>query len=132
MPSTPAAEPTAQPTTPEVKTYDKYFRDGTLKPTAADTKLSGYHGGDEDDIMEKIIKEYSVNALDSTYNKTEQLMLSKKAARRAAEVALEACHKLTEAEVPAYIAKNFEPTFDYFDQNNEGFIRYEESFQFLR
>lgn len=94
----------AEAPTEEVKTYDKYFKDGTLKPTAADVKLSGYHGGDEDDIMEKIIKEYSVNALDSTMSKTEQLMLSKKGARRAAEVALEACHKLTEAEVPAYVA----------------------------
>ena len=55
-------------------------------------------------------------------------MLSKKAAKRAAEVALEACHKLKETEVPEYIAKNFETTFDYFDQNNQGFIRYEESF----
>ena len=78
--------------------------------------------------MEKVIKEYSVNAMDSTMNQTEQLMLSRKAAKRAAEVALEACHKLAESEVPAYIATNFDTTFDYFDQNNQGFIRYEESF----
>ena len=34
-------------------------------------KLSGYNGADEDEIMEKIIKNYSDTALDSGNNKTE-------------------------------------------------------------
>jgi hypothetical protein len=35
--------------------------------------------------------------------------------RRAAEVILEATHKLTKEQVPDYIAKNFEDAWNYFD-----------------
>ena len=42
-------------------------------------------------------------------------MLSKKGARRAAEVLLEACHKLPFEKVPAWISKNFDSSWNYYD-----------------
>lgn len=62
---------------------------------AGPAKLSGFNGGDEDDIMQKVLKKYSVNARDSTNNKTDQLLLAKDKAKRAGEIILEATHKLT-------------------------------------
>ena len=59
-------------------------------------------------------------------------MLSKKGARRAAEVLLEACHKLKRADVGSFVEKNFEDSWDHYDQNKEGWLRYEETFQFVR
>ena len=59
-------------------------------------------------------------------------MLNKEKAKRAAEVVLEAAHKLEEKDVPAWIAKNFDSTWDSYDQNSEGWIRYEESHTFMR
>jgi len=55
---------------------------------------------DEDEIIDKVLKKYTVPALDTTGNKTTQKMLAKKAGRRAAEVVLESTHKLTHAQVP--------------------------------
>lgn len=52
--------------TDETKTYPRKQR----KPTADDTKISGYNGADEDEIMDKVIKEYSDHAKDSTLNET--------------------------------------------------------------
>ena len=77
--------------------------------------MSGYNGSDEYEIMDKVLKEYSDYQIDSTFNKTKQLMLSKKGAKRAAEVLLEACHKLPFKDVPNWIAKNFESTWKYYD-----------------
>lgn len=39
-------------------------------PTKDDVKISGYNGADEDEIMDKVIKEYSDHAKDSTLNET--------------------------------------------------------------
>ena len=95
-------------------------------------KLSGHNGADEDEIMEKTIKKFSDFARDSTNNKTNQRMLSKKKARRVGEIVLEATHKLTHAQVPAWMKNNFQEAWEYFDQNNEGWIRYEEAHTFLK
>lgn len=78
-------------------------------------KLSGFHGGDEDDIMEKVLKKQCVNGRDSTNNKTSQLFLSKDKARRAGEIILEGAHKLSQQEVPAWMEKNFEKTWAKYD-----------------
>eukprot|EP00356_Strombidium_inclinatum_P008456 CAMPEP_0170498600 /NCGR_PEP_ID=MMETSP0208-20121228/28358_1 /TAXON_ID=197538 /ORGANISM="Strombidium inclinatum, Strain S3" /LENGTH=111 /DNA_ID=CAMNT_0010775825 /DNA_START=81 /DNA_END=416 /DNA_ORIENTATION=- len=86
-----------------------------VPPTKEDMHLSGYNGADEDEIMDKVIKQFSDQALDSTNNKSSQLMLSKKNARRVGEVSLEACHKLTASQVPSYIEQNFEQAWDHFD-----------------
>lgn len=59
-------------------------------------------------------------------------MLSKKKARRTAEVLLEACHKLKRQDVGSFVETNFESAWNHFDQNNEGWLRYEETFQFVR
>ena len=101
-------------------------------PTKDDMHLSGFNGGDEDEILEKIIKNFSTQGRDTTNNKTTQLMLSKANGKRAGEVALEACHKLKVAQVPQYIAQNFEAAWAHFDQNGEGWIRFEESHNFLK
>ena len=94
--------------------------------------ISGYHGGDEDEIMDKVFNKLCVPALDSTQNKTGQKLLMKKAGRRAAQILLEATHKLKEADVEPYVEKNFDSAWNYFDQNKEGWIRYEESHTFMR
>jgi len=82
--------------------------------------------------MDKVINEYSTFALDSTLNKTSQKLLSKEKARRAGEVILEAAHKLTEDQVPAWMDAHFEDSWKAFDQNNEGWLRYEECHTFMR
>ena len=35
------------------------YPNGELKPSKGDQKVSGYNGGDEDEIMEKVIKKFS-------------------------------------------------------------------------
>ena len=53
-------------------------------------------------------------------------------AKIAAGTILEAAHKLAPGEVPAYLDSNFEGSWNHFDQNKEGWIRYEESHTFQR
>ena len=102
------------------------------RPTKDSVKISGYNGADEDDIMDKVIKKLAVVGRDSTNNKTGQLFLSKDKARRAGEIILEATHKLKQEEVPAWMDKYFEDTWTHYDQNKEGYLRYEESHTFMR
>merc|ERR1740117_2749780 len=45
---------------------------------------------------------------------------------------LESAHKLMPKDVPAYLNKNFESAWNHFDQNHEGWIRYEETHTFQR
>lgn len=81
--------------TPTTGYDDTVFEDDEVKkPTVTDQEMSGYNGGDEYEIMDKVIKEYSNNAIDIYGNTNKQMLLSKKKARRTAEVLLEACHKL--------------------------------------
>ena len=94
--------------------------------------MSGYNGADEDEIVDKVINEFAVFTKDSYGNKLSQKVLWKKDAMRTGEVALEAAHKLTAAQVPTWMAAHFEEAYNYFDQNNEGFLRYEECHTFVR
>lgn len=59
-------------------------------------------------------------------------MLMKDEAKLAAGTILEAAHKLKPAEVPGWLDSNFEKSWDHFDQNHEGWIRYEETHTFQR
>jgi len=59
------------------------------------------------------------------------LLLSKKKARRSAEVILEGTHKLNK-DVPEWLAKNFNKAWKHYDQNDEGWLRYEECHTFMR
>lgn len=102
------------------------------QPEKENMHVSGYHGGDEDEIMDKVFNKLCVPALDSTNNKTGQKLLMKKAGKRAAEILLEATHKLKFADVEPYVSRNFESAWEAFDQNKEGWIRYEESHTFIR
>ena len=102
------------------------------RPTAESVKISGFNGADEDDIMDKVIKKLAVVGRDSTNNKTGQLFLSKDKMRRAGEIILEATHKLKQEEVPQWMDKYFEDTWSHYDQNKEGYVRYEESHTFMR
>ena len=102
------------------------------RPTAESVKISGFNGADEDDIMDKVIKKLAVVGRDSTNNKTGQLFLSKDKMRRAGEIILEATHKLKQEEVPQWMDKYFEDTWSHYDQNKEGYLRYEESHTFMR
>ena len=78
------------------------------QPSKDNMHISGYHGGDEDEIMDKVFNKLCVPALDSTSNKTGQKLLMKKEGRRAAEILLEATHKLKETDVEPYVERNFE------------------------
>ena len=101
-------------------------------PFAEHHIVSGYHGADEDEIMTKVFNEFSQPEIDTYGNKSSQKLLLKDKAKRSAEVILEATHKLKEQEVPAWIARYFENSWNHFDQNNEGFIRIEEAHTFMR
>ena len=85
------------------------------QPTKDNTHLSGYNGGDEDEIMDKVFNNLAVAALDSYNNKTGQKVITKKNARRSAEILLEACHKLDVKDVPEYVKKNFDETWKNYD-----------------
>ena len=97
-----------------------------------DMKISGFNGADEDEIMDNIFSRYSREGRTPSGHKTGQKLLMKDEARLAAGTVLEAAHKLTPAQVPDYLNKNFEAAWNHFDQNHEGWIRYEETHVFQR
>merc|ERR1719174_3318508 len=94
--------------------------------------ISGYNGADEDEIMDNIFSKYSKEGITPSGHKTGQKLLMKDDAKVAAGTVLEAAHKLKPSEVPAYLDANFEPSWGHFDQNHEGWIRYEETHTFQR
>ena len=95
-------------------------------------RISGFNGADEDEIMDNVFSRYSKEGLTPSGHKTGQKLLMKDQARLAAGTLLEALHKLSPANVPAYLEANFEPSWAKFDQNHEGWIRYEETHTFQR
>jgi len=94
--------------------------------------ISGYNGADEDEIMDNIFSKYSKEGITPSGHKTGQKLLMKDDAKIAAGTVLEAAHKLKPADVPAYLEANFESSWGHFDQNHEGWIRYEETHTFQR
>ncbi len=94
--------------------------------------LSGHNGADEDEIMDNIFSRFSKEGRTPSGHKTGQKLLMKADGKIAAGTILEAAHKLKPAEVPAYMDANFESAWNHFDQNKEGWIRYEESHTFQR
>ena len=93
-------------------------------------KLSGFNGADEDEIMDNIFSRYSKEGSPPSGHKTGQKLLMKDEAKLAAGTILEAAHKLKPQEVPGWLDANFEKAWDHFDQNHEGWIRYEETHTF--
>ena len=93
---------------------------------------SGYNGADEDEIYDNIFSRYSKEGRTPSGHKTGQKLLMKDDAKLAAGTALEASHKLKPNEVPGYLDANFENSWNHFDQNHEGWIRYEETHTFQR
>jgi hypothetical protein len=53
-------------------------------------------------------------------------------AKIAAGTVLEAAHKLKPSQVPSFLDSNFEKAWSHYDQNAEGWIRYEETHTFQR
>ena len=102
------------------------------KTTWEDMKISGYNGADEDEIMDSIYSRYAREGETPSGHKTGQKLLMKDEAKLAAGTVLEAAHKMKPGDVPAYLAKNFEAAWNHFDQNHEGWIRYEETHTFQR
>jgi len=94
--------------------------------------VSGYNGADEDEIMDNIYSRFSREGVTPSGHKTGQKLLMKDEARLASGTVLEAAHKLTPNQVPAYLNANFETAWNHFDQNHEGWIRYEETHVFQR
>ena len=100
--------------------------------TWEDMTLSGHNGADEDEIMDNIYSRYSKEGRTPSGHKTGQKLLMKDDAKLAAGTVLEAAHFLKPAEVPGYLDSNFENAWNHFDQNHEGWIRYEETHTFQR
>merc|ERR1711988_308345 len=94
--------------------------------------ISGYNGADEDEIMDNIFSKFSKEGLTSTGHKTGQKLLMKDEAKIAAGQILEAAHFLTPDAVPGFLDAHFEDAWSHFDQNHEGWIRYEETHVFQR
>lgn len=101
-------------------------------PVWQDMHLSGYNGADEDEIMDNIFSRFSKEGRTPSGHKTGQKLLMKDDAKIASGTILEAAHKLKPADVPAYMDANFENAWNHFDQNHEGWIRYEETHTFQR
>ena len=97
-----------------------------------DTKHSGYNGADEDEIYDNIFSRFSKEGLTPSGHKTGQKLLMKDDAKLASGQALEAAHWLSPPEVPSYLDANFENAWNHYDQNGEGWIRYEETHVFFR
>jgi hypothetical protein len=97
-----------------------------------DTKHSGYNGADEDEIYDNIFSKFSKEGLTPSGHKTGQKLLMKDDAKLASGQSLEAAHWLSPAEVPSYLDANFENAWNHYDQNGEGWIRYEETHVFFR
>merc|ERR1712127_1026094 len=102
------------------------------KNTWEDMHISGYNGADEDEIMDNIYSRLSKEGRTPSGHKTGQKLLMKDDAKIAAGTVLEAAHKLKPADVPGYLDSNFEGAWNHFDQNHEGWIRYEETHTFQR
>ena len=97
-----------------------------------DQKLSGYNGADEDEIYDNIYSRFSKEGRTPSGHKTGQKLLMKDDAKIAAGTALEAAHFLTPRQVPGFLDANFDAAWAHFDQNHEGWIRYEETHTFQR
>jgi hypothetical protein len=113
-----------------IKIQDDSDANGVNVPgveTYKDQVLSGHNGADEDEIMDNIFSRFSKEGRTPSGHKTGQKLLMKGDGKIAAGTILEAAHKLKPAEVPAYMEANFENAWNHFDQNKEGWIRYEES-----
>merc|ERR1719198_198003 len=95
-------------------------------------KISGYNGADEDEIMDNVFSRFSKEGMTPSGHKTGQKLLMKDEAKLAAGTILESAHKLKPAKVPAFLDANFEKAWNHFDQNREGWIRYEETHTFQR
>ena len=102
------------------------------KTTWKEMHVSGYNGADEDEIMDNIYARFSKEGRTPSGHKTGQKLLMKDEAKLAAGTVLESAHKLKPAEVPGYLDANFENAWNHFDQNHEGWIRYEETHTFQR
>jgi len=97
-----------------------------------DMVLSNQNGADEDEIMDNIYSKWSKEGQTPSGHKTGQKLLLKDDAKIAAGQVLEAAHRLYPHQVPAYLKDNFDRAWDHFDQNHEGWIRYEETHTFQR
>ena len=95
-------------------------------------RISGFNGADEDEIMDNIYGRFSREGKTPSGHQTGQKLLMKDDAKLAAGTVLEAAHKLSPSQVPNFLAQNFESAWNHFDQNHEGWIRYEETHTFQR
>ena len=100
--------------------------------TWKDMHISGYNGADEDEIMDSVFSNFADEGRTPSGHKTGQKLLMKDKAKLAAGTILEAAHKLQPADVPGYLDAHFEDSWNHFDQNHEGWIRYEETHTFQR
>jgi hypothetical protein len=94
--------------------------------------ISGFNGADEDEIMDSVFSHYCDEGRTPSGHKTGQKLLMKDNAKLAAGTILEAAHKLAPIEVPGWLANFFEESWEHFDQNHEGWIRYEETHTFQK
>ena len=98
--------------------------------THEDQYISGFNGADEDEIMDNIFSKFSKEGLTPSGHKTGQKLLMKDEAKLAAGMILESAHKLAASDVPTFLDERFEDAWNHYDQNHEGWIRYEETHTF--
>merc|ERR1711967_178505 len=101
-------------------------------PTAADTPSSGYHGADEDDVMNNIFNHYAVPVTNAAGQATGQHVLYREGAQKACAEILLVTKQVSEAKMEAYMAEFFPRTWAKFDLNNTGEIDITESHTFFR
>ena len=82
--------------------------------------------------MDNIFSKFAKEGQTPSGHKTGQKLLMKDEAKLAAGTILESAHKLKPTKVPAFLDSNFEKAWNHFDQNREGWIRYEETHTFQR
>ena len=102
----------------------------TVDVQAVSLKAQDFNGADEDEIMDNIFSAKCNEGRTPSGHKTGQKLLMKDDGKIAAGQVLEAAHKLKPAEVPGFLDAHFEEAWNHFDQNHEGWIRYEETHTF--
>ena len=82
--------------------------------------------------MKSVFGHTAARVSNAAGQKTGEKVFYKEAAQKARAGTLLAARWLSPAEVSSYLVANFENVWNHYDQNGEGWIRYEETHVFFR